>query len=98
MLSLQEIRDDLREIRYYYGMKDLFDQSSKTVKPLAIIEKVNRYNSAIEKASARLYALYVSLYINNNSQVTVAEDWNLTKEQIKNKNRQLLEYLQSALK
>lgn len=97
MLTLQEIRNDLKDIRYYYGMKEMFDKSAYTIKPLAIIEKVNRYNRAMENAPARMLALYLALYVYNNSQVVVADDWQLTKEHIRNQNRKLLEFLQKSL-
>jgi len=97
MLTLQEIRDDLRDIRYYYGMKEMFDKSADTIKPLAIIEKVNRYNKAMEKAPARMLALYLALYVYNNSQIVVAEDWQLSKEHIRNQNKRLLDFLQKSL-
>ena len=44
MLTHEKIREDLREVRYYYSMQDLFDSAAKTVKPIAILEKVSRYN------------------------------------------------------
>lgn len=53
MLTTVQVRNDLKEIRYYYSMKELFDRSSKTVKPLAIVQKVERYNIIAIK---RLYA------------------------------------------
>ena len=59
MLTTVQVRNDLKEIRYYYSMKELFDRSSKTVKPLAIVQKVERYNTAMQNAPARLYILYV---------------------------------------
>ncbi|MEG9430570.1 MAG: hypothetical protein VZQ61_06600 [Christensenellaceae bacterium] len=97
MLTPDQIRTDLREIRYYYSMQELFDRSAKTVKPLAILQKVERYNKAMENAPARLYVIYVSLYVNNNSQATLADDWGFTREYIKDLNQKLIEYLQSAL-
>ena len=97
MMTRQEIQADLREIRYYYSMKEMFDKSADTVKPLAIIEKVNRYNKAMDNAPAKMLALYLSLYVYNNSQAVIAEDWHLTRESIKNQNRLLQEYLQSSL-
>lgn len=47
MLTTVQVRNDLKEIRYYYSMKELFDRSSKTVKPLAIVQKVERYNKRL---------------------------------------------------
>ena len=98
MLTTVQVRNDLREIRYYYSMKELFDRSSKTVKPLAIVQKVERYNTAMQNAPAKLYVLYVSLYVNNNSQTALAEEWQYTADYIKELNNKLIGYLQSALK
>lgn len=98
MLTTSQVRSDLKDIRYYYAMKDLFDRSSKTVKPLAIIEKVAKYNEAMEKAPARLYILYVSLYLENNTQVALAEEWQFTTDYMKELNTKLIRFLQSALK
>ena len=85
MLTTVQVRNDLKEIRYYYSMKELFDRSSKTVKPLAIVQKVERYNTAMQNAPARLYILYVSLYIDNNTQAVLAEEWQLTTDYMKDK-------------
>lgn len=97
MLTKVEVRNDLKEIRYYYAMKDLFDRSSQTVKPLAIVQKVDRYNTAMQNAPAKLYILYVSLYVNNNTQAVLAEEWQLTPDYMKELNNKLIEYLQSTL-
>ena len=98
MLTTVQVRNDLKEIRYYYSMKELFDRSSKTVKPLAIVQKVERYNTAMQNAPARLYILYVSLYIDNNTQAVLAEEWQLTADYMKELNNKLIYFLQSALK
>ena len=62
MLTINQVREDLKEIRYYYSMQELFDSAANTVKPVAILNKVERYNAAIKAAPARLYILYVSLF------------------------------------
>ena len=92
-MTIKEIREDLREIRYYYGMEDLFKSGSKLVPPQAIIDKVAKYNNAMTMASARLYALYIALYVNNNTQASLAEDWGYTVEYIKQLNNKLCEFL-----
>lgn len=97
MLTINQVREDLREIRYYYSMQKLFDSAANTVKPVAILNKVERYNAAIKTAPARLYILYVSLYVNNNSQTALADDWGYTREYIKEMNQKLVEYLQKTL-
>lgn len=92
-MTVKEIREDLREIRYYYGMSDLFKAGSKLIPPQAIVEKVERYNKAISTAHAKLYAVYVGLYVHNNTQAVLAEDWGFTDEYIKQLNNKLCDFL-----
>lgn len=92
-MTVKEIREDLREIRYYYGMSDLFKSGSKLIPPQAIVEKVERYNKAISTAPAKLYAVYVGLYVHNNTQALLAEDWGFTDEYIKQLNNKLCDFL-----
>ena len=87
MLTINQVREDLKEIRYYYSMQELFDSAANTVKPVAILNKVERYNAAIKAAPARLYILYISLYVKNNTQAALADDWGYTREYIKEINQ-----------
>lgn len=91
-MTIEQIRQDLRDIRYYYGMEDVFKTGAKSVPPVAVMEKVEKYNKVVERAPAKLYVLYVSLYINNNSQITVADDWGYTSDYIKKLNNKLCEF------
>lgn len=98
MIDIHQIRGDLKEIRYYYyALKDEFDRHRKTVFPVVATNIVNRYNNAIEKAPIRLFTLYVKLYLENNSQAVVAEDWDLCKKSIKLLNDKLVAFLQQTL-
>lgn len=97
MLTINQVREDLKEIRYYYSMQELFESAANTVKPVAILNKVERYNAAIKAAPARLYILYISLYVKNNTQAALADDWGYTREYIKEINQKLVEYLQKTL-
>ncbi len=92
-MTFREIREDLKEIRYYYGMSDLFKAGSKLIPPQAIVEKVERYNKAMSTAPAKLYALYVGLYVHNNTQAVLAEDWGYTDEYIKQLNNKLCSFM-----
>ena len=67
MLELSEIREDLKEIRYYYAHKDIFEKASKQIGEHSCIAKIVKYNDVIRFAPARLYELYVSLYLENNT-------------------------------
>jgi hypothetical protein len=96
MLAIQEVRRELREIRYYYSKQKIFDNATKEI-PSSVIETVSRYNQAIKNAPARLYDLYIHLYVQNNTQEALAYDWDYSNDYIKQLNKQLCEYLQSVM-
>ena len=95
-MTMKQIQTDLQEIRYYYAHKDIFDKACDSVVKNAIVEKVGRYNTVIRGASPQLYALYVALYTENNTQLVVADDWNVSEGHFKNLNRKLRDYLLAA--
>jgi hypothetical protein len=97
MLTLANIREDLKEIRYYYSRKELFDSAFKQVASNAVLEKVRKYNAAVNIAPPRLYDLYISLYIKNFTQESLAADLGYTTEYIQTRNKKLLLFLQSNL-
>lgn len=49
MVPLDKIRSDLKEIRYYYSRKAMFDECKNIVIGSSIMEKVRRYNEAVNK-------------------------------------------------
>lgn len=96
MVTMQTIREDLREIRYYYSKQKLFEDSSKFVVAKSVLDKVNRYNQAVQNAPARLYDLYISLYVQNNTQAALAYEWDYCNDYIKRLNKQLCEFFFKA--
>lgn len=96
-MKIQKVKDDLREIRYYYAKQKDMEGASRTVGASKIIEIIARYNSAVQKAPVRLYDLYVSLYVNNNTQLTVALDWDYAVDYINRLNRKLCMFLKNQL-
>ena len=97
MKTLKEIRNDLREIKYYYSAKAVFEQSSEEVFPEGVLSKVQRYANIVKNAPARLYVLYVSLYVNNNTQRILAEDWGFTPEYVRDMNKKLCLFIQANI-
>lgn len=63
MVPLDKIRSDLKEIRYYYSRKAMFDECKNVVIGSSITEKVRRYNEAVKSAPPQLYDLYMMLYV-----------------------------------
>ena len=96
MKTFEEIREDLREIRYYYSMQKIFDSAENTLKPALLLLKVRKYHEIMKNAPAKLFIVFVSLYVNNNSQAALADDWGYSREYIKELNQQLCEYLYQA--
>lgn len=92
-MTIQDIKDELQEVKYYYGHKAMFDRALSTVSKNKVLEKVARYNDLVQDAPAQLFGLYVAIYTENNTQLAVALDWGLSEGYIKNLNRKLCGYL-----
>ncbi len=97
MKTMQEIKTDLREIRYYYAKQKEFIGVTDTVGASQISEVAERYNRAVRKAPVRLYDVYISLYVSNRTQMGLALDWSCSLEYIKRLNRQLRDFLLKEL-
>ena len=92
-MTIQDIKDELQEVKYYYGHKVIFDRALSTVSKNKVLDKVARYNNLVQDAPAQLFGLYVAIYTENNTQLAVALDWGLSEGYVKNLNRKLCEYL-----
>lgn len=97
MPSITEIREDLKDIRYYYAHKDVFDRACRNNVSSAVIQKAERYNRIIEKAPPILFDLYVSLYMQNNTQAAFAYDRDYSINYIKDLNNKLCLFLQRTM-
>ena len=92
MVPLDKIRSDLKEIRYYYSRKAMFDECKNIVIGSSIMEKVRRYNEAVKTAPPRLYDMYMRY-----TQEALSAELNYTPVYIQMLNKQLLLFLQSKL-
>lgn len=92
-MELNEIRDDLKEIRYYYSRKFVFDGLEKNITNNAIQEKIDKYNCAMRVANVQLFDIYISLYLQNNTQESLAETLGYSVEYVSRLNKRLLTYL-----
>ena len=63
MISLDLIKNELEDIKYYYSRKDMFDKAFNSVGKKEILQTVERYNAIICSAPPKVYELYVTLYI-----------------------------------
>ena len=97
MQTFTQIRNDLRDIRYYYSRKKVFEDASQSVGCNSIQRKIKKYNELICDAPPRLYDLYISLYLGNNTQETLSEKLGYTIEHICRLNIQLVKYFQKRI-
>lgn len=97
MKSLNEIRNDLANIRYYYARKEVFDKAELSIGKNAITEVAKKYNVAIRNAPPRLYDLYISLYIMNNTQESLAAEMNYSLQNIQLHHTNLVQFLQKSI-
>jgi hypothetical protein len=96
-MTVKNIRDDLRDIRYFYSRKELFDKSAISVGTNIIFEKVEKYNKAICSAPPRLYDIYVSIYLHNNTQESLSNKLGYTIEYMSMLNTQLINFFKKNL-
>lgn len=97
MSDLEKVREDLKDIRYYYAHKQVFERASAKQIVNNVIRKAERYNRAMEQAPPILFDLYVSLYIQNNTQAAFAYDRDYSVNYIKDLNNSLCDYIRRAL-
>lgn len=97
MLSLSKIRADLKEIRYYYERKEVFDSAIGGACFNDVMNKVRRYSYAVQSAPPRLYDLYILLYVKNYTQEVVANELGYETEHVRRLNKQLLLFLQTKI-
>lgn len=97
MTTVNTIREELKEIRYYMSRKAVFDRTASCVGKNTIEKRIELYNRYICDATPRLYDLYVSLYLDNNTQESLSEKLGYSMEHICRLNTQLVKFFQQKL-
>lgn len=97
-MNLSEIMEDLKDIRYYYAHKDVFESAARENVYNDVVRKVRKYTALVEKAPPILFDLYVSLYMLNNTQAAFAYDRDYTTNYIKELNNKLCLYILDTIK
>lgn len=88
-MTTEEIRAELQDVRYYYSRKAMFDRAKACVAKNAAVALAEKYGNAVRDAPPRLYDIYVTLYVENNTQASAAEKWGYSEGYIRNLNRRL---------
>ena len=95
-MTLNEIRQQLKTIRLYYTNKARFSATFDAL-PHTVKELAEKYAAIVSTAPLDLYYIYYELYVKGLTQEATAEDLNYSTEYIRQKNKQLLLFLQSKL-
>lgn len=96
-MTLDEIRSDFKEIRYYYTRKQIFDEALKTVGENNVTAKVLKYNEAARNLPPNLFDIYIGLYIKNFTQENLACELGYTLEHVNRLNKKILLFMQKNL-
>lgn len=97
MVSSEQIRRELQEIRYYYARRDALEDASHSIGPMPVKRILEKYNCAIREAPLRLYDLYVCLYVRNETQEAVADEWGYTPQYVRKLIGRLFSYFKEKL-
>ena len=92
MITLNTIRKQLEDIRYYNGRRDTFDKAFGSVGKNGILQIVDVYNQAICHASPRLYEIYVALYIECCTYELAAEELGFSVSYIYKTNKKIVDF------
>lgn len=93
MINANQIREDLRDIKYYYTHKNVFEEAKAELGESKIMKTVRKYNDIIISAPAKFYDLYFSLYMCGHTQESLSEKLCYTREYIRLINKEFIEYL-----
>lgn len=96
-MNITAIKNDLKDIKYYYSRKAVFDKAAPSVGSNAVIGKIAKYNEIACTASPKLYDIYVMLYVENHTQESLSELLGFTPEYIQMLNSKLVKYFQDNL-
>ena len=98
MKSLTEIRNELLQIRYYHIRKKAIDYSLGFTGQIEMMKVVDLYNQTIKLTkSFKLYDIYTSLYIHNQTQASLAEKFGCSTENIQKFHKKLLLFFQKNI-
>ena len=61
-MTTKQFREDLKEIRYYYSIKDDMDMAMEYVDNSKIRDILNRYNAVMKMARMRIYTILTYYY------------------------------------
>ena len=97
IISIETIKRELENIRYYYARRDMFDKAFDSVGKNTILQTVDRYNQAICAAPPKLYEMYVALYIECCTYEAAAESLCYSVNYVYKTNKKIVDFFFNAM-
>lgn len=92
-MTVAQVKKELKEVRYYYKMKHVFDRNSKEIYPRNIMWLIKKYVTAMEEITdTKMYIIFTELYVNDTTQTDLADAWGVTRDYIKQMNKELTDF------
>ncbi len=92
MNSVEAVKKELRDVKYYYLRKKSMDRFFGETGDSQVIALVKKYSNYIRNAPIRLYDLYCCMYLQNKTQEGVGIEFGYTQEYVRQIHRKLLDY------
>lgn len=94
MKTIETIKKELKQVKYYYQMYDLFANrpGTRIIPPDYVIQMVNDYGHRIFGASIRLRMAYDHLFLLGKTQKEYAKECGVTEKYIQILNRRIVNF------
>ena len=97
MTTLKEIRDELKEVKYYYSRQKYLDKAVGLVGVNEVMKIVHKYNAIACKAPIMLYDVYVCRIVKGLTQEATAMEFGIAADYSQKLYKQLLLYFQQKI-
>lgn len=97
MIQTEQIKNELKEVRYYISRRDNLDKLFRQIGQTNLWNLTQKYNNAIRSAPARLYDLYGCLYVQNKTQEAVSQELGYSPEYVRKFVKELFLFFQQKL-
>lgn len=96
-MTIKQIRTELKQVRYYYSRRAVFDKALKEVGNKRISDLIKKYNEAVSTAPPQLYDIYIGLYVNFKTQEELSEEMDYSPDYVQKLNNKLVRFFHEKI-
>lgn len=96
-MTIKQIRTELKQVRYYYSRRAVFDKALKEVGNKNISDLIKKYNEAVSTAPPQLYDIYIGLYVNFKTQEELSEEMDYSPDYVQKLNNKLVRFFHEKI-